>query len=75
MTAAVGIFRILTIFLGKWISMGDPVVMDMTEDYVDRLRPVFDLCDTEKQGYISVQHFMSLAKEHFGAEQDGEEVC
>ena len=49
--------------------------MDMPEHYEDKLRDVFQLCDSEKKGYISVQHFVSLAKEHFGAEGQGEEVC
>lgn len=45
------------------------------KDYTDKLHDVFDLCDVEKKGYISVEHFVSLAKEHFGAEEQGEEVC
>lgn len=28
-----------------------------------RLKEVFDLCDTEKKGYISVDHFIELATE------------
>ena len=36
------------------------------EDYVERLRAVFDLCDVQKQGFITVGHFVDLAKEHFG---------
>ena len=48
--------------------------MEFTGDYVDRLRAVFDLCDIAQQGYISVQHFQDLAKEHFGAGESGEEV-
>ena len=54
--------------------MDSGIAMDITEDYTDRLRPVFDLCDSEKQGCISVGHFISLAKEHFGANEEGEEV-
>jgi len=49
--------------------------MEISDDYVDKLRAVFDLCDTKKQNFISVQHFIELAKEHFGAVEDGLEVC
>ena len=49
--------------------------MDLPEEYEDKLRDVFDLCDKDRKGCISVQHFVSLAKEHFGAEGQGEEVC
>ena len=49
-------------------------MMEFSGDYVDRLRAVFDLCDIAQQGYISVQHFQELAKEHFGAGESGEEV-
>ncbi|KAI0228380.1 Rab11 family-interacting protein 4A [Lamellibrachia satsuma] len=45
--------------------------MEISDEYVDKLRAVFDLCDTKKQNFISVQHFIELAKEHFGAVQDG----
>ncbi len=37
------------------------------ESVTDRLRAVFDLCDSERKGYITVDHFIDLAKEHFGA--------
>ena len=43
--------------------------MDQSCDYIIKLRKVFDICDQKKQGYISVQHFADLAKEHFGAER------
>ena len=46
--------------------------MDELVDYEDRLRAVFDVCDDRKEGFISVDHFVNLAKEHFGA--DGGEV-
>ena len=35
----------------------------------DKLRSVFDICDQSRQGYITVEHFAGLAKEHFGAER------
>ena len=41
--------------------------MEISDDSVDRLRAVFDLCDTKNRNFISVQHFTELAKEHFGA--------
>ena len=47
--------------------------MEISEDYIERLRAVFDLCDIAQQGYISVEHFQELAKEHFGA-TEGEQV-
>ena len=46
----------------------------MSESYTEKFRDVFDLCDTEQKGYISVQHFIDLAKENFGADDQGEEV-
>lgn len=36
-------------------------------DFTDRLRDVFDLCDSEGRGYISVDYLIDLAKEHFGS--------
>ena len=47
--------------------------MEDTDNYVERLRAVFDLCDSEKKGYITVAHFVDLALEHF--EADSKEVC
>ena len=40
--------------------------MDAADDYSRRLRDVFDLCDIDKRGYISIDHFVQLANEHFG---------
>ena len=48
--------------------------MDISGDYMERLRAVFDLCDVDKQGFISVAHFVELAREHFGADDEEQEV-
>ena len=42
--------------------------MEDTDGSVERFRAIFDLCDTDKDGYIDVDHFKELAKDHFGAE-------
>ena len=47
--------------------------MEQPCDYMTKLRKVFEICDQKKQGYISVEHFADLAKEHFGAERT--QVC
>lgn len=44
----------------------------MEVDFTDKIKGVFDVCDSEGTGYITVDHLKSLAKEHFGA--DNEEV-
>lgn len=44
--------------------------MDDTADFAEKLRAVFDLCDAERQGFITVEHFVELAWEYFGAEND-----
>ena len=49
--------------------------MEDTEEYLDRLRAVFELFDTEKRGFITVDHFVDLAQEHFGAEESQSQVC
>lgn len=46
--------------------------MELPQEYAERLRTIFDLCDEDKDGYIDVLHFKGLAKDHFGA--DGLEV-
>ena len=45
-------------------ALGIPV---MAEDGSERLQAVFDMFDTEGCGYISVNHFVQLAAEHFGS--------
>lgn len=38
-------------------------------DYnTDKFKEIFDLCDVDRDGFIDVDHFKGLAKEHFGAE-------
>ncbi len=51
-----------------WEGMEDSV------EYQEKLRAVFDLFDTEKRGYITVDHFVDLAREHFGAEDTESQV-
>ena len=49
--------------------------MELSGDAGVRLRAVFDICDPDKKGFITVDHFVNLAREHFGAgdeEQDNE---
>ena len=41
--------------------------METSDNHMEKLRAVFDLCDVQKQGFISVNHFRELATEHFGA--------
>nr|KAG5709696.1 hypothetical protein BaRGS_027721 [Batillaria attramentaria] len=38
----------------------------------DKFKAIFDLCDEDKDGYIDVDHFKGLAKDHFGAEGEEE---
>ncbi|KAJ8318956.1 hypothetical protein KUTeg_004047 [Tegillarca granosa] len=40
----------------------------MEGDVLEKLRTVFDVCDDQKEGYITTDHFKNLAKEHFGAD-------
>ncbi|XP_033745086.1 LOW QUALITY PROTEIN: LLGL scribble cell polarity complex component 2-like [Pecten maximus] len=42
----------------------------MDGDLRGKLQSVFDVCDVQKEGYITVDHFKNLAKEHFGADSD-----
>lgn len=49
-------------------AMEEPLDVDFT----DKFKEIFDLCDVDSDGYIDVEHFKGLAKEHFGA--DGTEV-
>lgn len=43
---------------------------EMDGDLRGKLRSVFDVCDVKREGYITVDHFKNLAKEHFGADSD-----
>ncbi|KAK7501285.1 hypothetical protein BaRGS_00007410 [Batillaria attramentaria] len=46
--------------------------MDDPYDSADKFKAIFDLCDEDKDGYIDVDHFKGLAKDHFGAEGEEE---
>ncbi|XP_052267224.1 rab11 family-interacting protein 4A-like isoform X2 [Dreissena polymorpha] len=49
--------------------------MDVMEvDFTEKIKGVFDVCDTEGTGFITVDHLKSLAKEHFGADNEEETV-
>ena len=41
-------------------------------EFSDRIKSVFDVCDSDGSGYITVDHLKELARDHFGA--DNEEV-
>lgn len=51
--------------------------MEVDDEFTKRLRAVFNLCDTEHRGFISVDYFVDLAKEHFGSGDwnSSQEVC
>lgn len=46
--------------------------INMEEDVLEKLRTVFNVCDERNEGYITVEHFKDLAKEHFGQFGDDE---
>ena len=46
----------------------------MSADNTEKLKDVFDLCDVENKGFITVEHFVSLAKDNFGVDAGGEQV-
>lgn len=39
-----------------------------------KLEAIFDVCDENNQGYITIDRFKTLAKEHFGTD-DTEVSC
>ncbi|RUS90433.1 hypothetical protein EGW08_001774 [Elysia chlorotica] len=41
--------------------------MEEHNDFSDKFKDIFDLCDVDKDGYIDVHHFKELAADHFGA--------
>ncbi|WAQ96398.1 RFIP4-like protein [Mya arenaria] len=47
----------------------------MEVDFTEKIKSVFDVCDTEGTGYITVDHLKDLAKEHFGADNEEETVA
>lgn len=44
-------------------------VDDSLKQGVDHLKTIFDLCDRDKDGCISVQEFKTIGLEHFGDTQ------
>lgn len=44
--------------------------MAVSEEFIGQLRQVFEVCDVEKQGTISINHLLQLAGEHFGSSQN-----
>ena len=46
--------------------------MEIEMEFSERIKSVFDVCDSEGTGYITVDHLKDLARDHFGA--DNEEV-
>ena len=44
----------------------------MEVEFSERIKSVFDVCDSDGTGYITVNHLKDLARDHFGA--DNEEV-
>jgi Ca2+-binding EF-hand superfamily protein len=57
-------------FLGGGVCVILLVYQDfdaMDGEFIDKLRTVFSVCDVHNEGYITVDHFKNLAKEHFSA--------
>ncbi|XP_042893775.1 rab11 family-interacting protein 4-like isoform X1 [Penaeus japonicus] len=44
--------------------------MAVSEGFVNQLRQVFEVCDVENRGTISITHLLKLAGEHFGSSQN-----
>ncbi|XP_042220009.1 rab11 family-interacting protein 3-like isoform X5 [Homarus americanus] len=44
--------------------------MAVSEEFVNQLRQVFEVCDVENRGTISIAHLLQLAGEHFGSSQN-----
>lgn len=44
----------------------------MEEDVRDKIREIFNVCDENQEGFITIDHFKNLAKEHFGTETEGQ---
>ena len=42
---------------------------------MEKLRAVFEVFDIEKRGFITVDHFVDLAREHFAAEETQSQVA
>ena len=43
--------------------------MEGRDEALDQLRVIFDLCDSDKDGFISVDDFRRLGSEHFDKTQ------
>lgn len=37
-----------------------------SSDSLNRLKTVFEVCDEKNDGYITIEHFENLIREHFG---------
>ncbi|XP_071513650.1 rab11 family-interacting protein 4B isoform X9 [Panulirus ornatus] len=44
--------------------------MAVSEEFVNQLRQVFEVCDVENRGTIRISHLLQLAGEHFGSSQN-----
>ncbi|XP_074649264.1 rab11 family-interacting protein 4B-like isoform X2 [Tubulanus polymorphus] len=47
--------------------------MDDMQENEEKLRAVFNLCDPQAKGYVTVDSFLELCKEHFGTEESDEQ--
>lgn len=37
-----------------------------SSEYFNKLKSVFEVCDEKNDGYITIEHFENLIREHFG---------
>ena len=53
------------------MSVEEPIEIDSSpaRSAEDHLRLIFNLCDQDKDGFITAQDFRSLGNEHFGNSQ------
>jgi Ca2+-binding EF-hand superfamily protein len=56
------------------MSVEEPTEVDSSpgRNGEDHLKLIFNLCDQDKDGFISAQDFRSLGNEHFGNSQVSE---
>ena len=47
----------------------------MEVDFSERIKSVFDVCDSDGTGYITVDHLKELARDHFGADNEEVKSC
>lgn len=45
-----------------------------SSEYFNKLKSVFEVCDEKNDGYITIEHFENLIREHFGG-GESEELC